>query len=340
MIKSVVKSGLLVSSNKFEFAASRSSDVWALTLSSALLVLNIKLLFWGSLLRHWECFKFLLFKYWFTQWASATFCPSRCSLEAECNNSLCWICFFHFLNAFPSFPVGRIGASQNKSCRKRVQRWRHVAQKFNKVTFCTFSTGSRECICCLISGFILTLLNVHPSGSGILCQVALIPGGNLRFQNSRMYDTVTSLIQSDFNMQSWVKQHLLWVVQWRFRVTVMHYSKWFSMNHFKIITHLFKGPMLCCYNTKKIFKPLLTPVYLPSLKIAPLWGHHVPDICSWQLYICRSFSHTIIAERGWESSAWIRTEGWGTSCSYLQTCAGNLFPAHQWLDHFQLDLTL
>lgn len=46
--KSVVKSRLLVSSDKFEFAASRSSGVWALTLSSTSLVLNIKLPFWGK----------------------------------------------------------------------------------------------------------------------------------------------------------------------------------------------------------------------------------------------------------------------------------------------------
>lgn len=173
---------LLVSSDEFEFAASRSSDVWTLTLSSTLLVLNIKLPFWGSLLRHWECFQFLLFQYCFTQWASATFCPSRCSSEAEYNNSLCWICFppsFFFEGL--SFPVGRIEASQNKSCRKRVQRCRRVAQKFNKVTFCSFSTGSGECICCLISGFILTLLNVLPSGSGIVCQVPKQP--NVRYSN-------------------------------------------------------------------------------------------------------------------------------------------------------------
>lgn len=123
-----------------------------------------------SSLCHRELLKFLLCKYWHTQWASATFCLSLSSSEAQYNNSLCWIFFLYYYFECLCFPVGRIEASKNKLSRNRVQLWHCAAQKFNKVTFCTFSTGSQECICYLILGSILTLLNVHVSGSGILCQ--------------------------------------------------------------------------------------------------------------------------------------------------------------------------
>lgn len=125
-------------------------------------------MFQSSLCR-WELFKFLLCKYWHTQWASATFCLSLSSSEAQYNNSLCWIYFFCiiFLNA----PLSQLGGLKlPRTSRAATDCSPDTAQKFDKVTFCTFSTSSQECICCLIWGSILTLLNVLASGSGIVCQ--------------------------------------------------------------------------------------------------------------------------------------------------------------------------
>lgn len=116
---------------------------------------------------HWELFKFLLCKSWHTQWASATFCLSLSSSEAQYNNSLCWIFFFVFLFWMPIFPSWEdwsFPEQVEQDCRP------DTVQKFDKAAFCTFSTGSQECICCLIWGSILTLLNVLVSGSGIVCQ--------------------------------------------------------------------------------------------------------------------------------------------------------------------------
>lgn len=121
-----------------------------------------------SSLCHWELFKFLLCKYWHTQWAGATFCLSLSSSEAQYNNSLCWIYFFCIiiLNA----PLSQLGGLKlPRTSRAGTDCSPDTAQKFDKVTFCTFSTSSQECICCLIWGSILTLLNVLASGSGIVC---------------------------------------------------------------------------------------------------------------------------------------------------------------------------
>lgn len=114
-----------------------------------------------SSLCHWELFRSLLCKYWHPQWASTTFCHF---LSHRLNIIIHFARLFLVLLLFwmPLFPSWEDWSL--------VQPWHCTAQKFNKVTFCTFSTGRQECICCLVLGSILTLLNVHVSRSEIHCQ--------------------------------------------------------------------------------------------------------------------------------------------------------------------------
>lgn len=120
---------------KSEFPSWLSKDVWRLTLCLSLLVLNIKLHFrshcdavFKSSLCHRELFKFLLFKYWNTQWASATFCPSFSSSEAQYNDSLYFLFFGLVLSAILSQlgglkpPRARIAG---KECRPAVMPCRN-----------------------------------------------------------------------------------------------------------------------------------------------------------------------------------------------------------------------
>lgn len=83
----------------------------------------------------------------------------------------------------------------------------------------------------------------------------------------------------------------------------MDYSKWFSMNHLKIITHLCKGPMLCCLNPSTIIKKNSSPYwhqFICHLLKSDHYGGIVYLICAQGSFIQADHFHTQLSVRGGE----------------------------------------